>query len=275
MAYDADGYKDGDVLEELHHNQRKTLAEIAELFDVTVSTVWRHAQLNGIETSRSEPVKERFEQRYEIDDETGCWEWTGTMMGGGYGQMSVNNRNEGAHRISYRLHNGEIPEGAFICHTCHNPPCVNPDHLYAGDAASNAQDAIENGDWPEIRGSDTGNSELTEDDVREMRGRYADGEVTYEDLKREYDVSLGTVSRAIRGIDWEHVDGAVEGDWKEWCRVEGSEVGTSKLTENDVREIRRIYAEQDISMADLGERVDVSASTVSGIVNRDSWKHVD
>lgn len=74
-------------------------------------------------------VRERFNARYTIDPETGCWLWNGFLGSGGYGQIVVQHRTHYAHRISYELHRGPIPEGMQLDHLCRVRRCVNPDHL--------------------------------------------------------------------------------------------------------------------------------------------------
>lgn len=78
-------------------------------------------------------ISEAFWQR--INKETGkfCWSWTGQKNQRGYGRI----RGKFAHRVSWEIHNGEIPVGKFICHTCDNPECCNPDHLFLGTAYDN------------------------------------------------------------------------------------------------------------------------------------------
>lgn len=77
----------------------------------------------------------------------GCWIWEGTKNDKKYGQLP---RRKGmkrfmAHRISYELHKGIIPEGHYVCHHCDNPPCVNPDHLFVGTAKDNMEDMYKKG----------------------------------------------------------------------------------------------------------------------------------
>jgi hypothetical protein len=75
-----------------------------------------------------------------VKDSNGCWIWQGGKYAGGYGAFSLDGFKDYAHRSSYRLYYGEIPEGKIICHRCDVKMCVNPDHLYAGTGSDNMFD---------------------------------------------------------------------------------------------------------------------------------------
>ena len=74
-------------------------------------------------------IEERFGSRYLIDDITGCWNWTGAVSNRSYGSIYRDGRMQKAHRVSYELSCGPVPDGLDLDHICRNRLCVNPDHL--------------------------------------------------------------------------------------------------------------------------------------------------
>lgn len=85
-----------------------------------------------------------------------CWVWTASLRGKtGYGVFKLNRKVIDAHRLSYQLHYGEIPKGLYVCHTCDNRKCVNPEHLFLGSAKDNWQDGFNKGRIKLLGGIDT------------------------------------------------------------------------------------------------------------------------
>lgn len=86
-------------------------------------------------------------------DDGGCWLWTGSLSRRNYGfvgnfSMAKRIGMYQAHRLSFVIHKGAIPEGMFVCHHCDNPPCINPEHLFLGTHADNMQDMKNKGRAP-------------------------------------------------------------------------------------------------------------------------------
>lgn len=135
-----------------------------------------------------------------------CWNWKGSKRGGwgDYGGIRADRHGPQlkAHRVSWELHNGPIPDALWVLHRCDNPKCVNPDHLFLGDHDANMADRKAKG---RAGGVMNGRAKLSDDDVRNIRTAYAAGGVTQCDLARRYGMTQGPVGQIIRRERWPHV----------------------------------------------------------------------
>jgi hypothetical protein len=94
--------------------------------------------------NRRRPYAERFWEKIRVGSADECWPWLAGMGHKGYGHFEGHT----ASHVAYELTNGPLSDGLIACHTCNNPPCCNPAHLYAGTYADNAHDAIHAGTFP-------------------------------------------------------------------------------------------------------------------------------
>ena len=131
---------------------------------------------------------------YTIDEITGCWIWARFKDHLGYGKVAYRRNGKQtstqAHRWMYECHNGTVPASLDIHHLCHNPSCVNPDHLEAVSTAVNVQCGLV--------------AHLTTDQVREARERAETGS-SMRQLALFYGVSSKTISNAVKRITWRNV----------------------------------------------------------------------
>ena len=114
-------------------------------------------------------MEKKFWSKVEKTDE--CWLWNGVKYKDGYGRLNCEGKRTLAHRFSFLLHGGTIPENHVIRHKCRNRNCVNPDHLETGTQAENIQDRVRDGTNIGARGTKNSGNKLTEAQILEIRTR--------------------------------------------------------------------------------------------------------
>ena len=152
-------------------------------------------------------IEERFWSKVEKRGSDDCWEWKAYKNPKGYGEFRLG-RNEKAHRVSFFLARGYWPE-KHICHSCDNPGCVNPCHLWEGSNAENHIDKVHKGRQArgEIlsktrRGEKNNLAKLTTHQVKEIRKIYESGDVTQRTLAKDYGVDHTNISCIVNGKTW-------------------------------------------------------------------------
>lgn len=192
----------------------------------------------------TENQSERFWSRtIKSEDQDGCWVWTGAKFWDGYGMFRLSGARDyrgetRAHRISWLIHRGPIPEGLCVCHNCptgDDPSCINPRHLWLGTHLQNILDR-------EAKG----------------RGNQVSGEAHH--AKR----NPGHMASGDRNGSRTHPE----------VRPKGEGHANAKLTNAQVIEIRRLRDASDLTKEEIGAMFGITGGMVGHIHSRRSWKHI-
>lgn len=157
-------------------------------------------------------LHQRFEQQYVPEPNSGCWLWLGHVPTK-YGTMSVGGKSVRAHRLSFEMHKGPIPDGLYVCHTCDVPTCVNPDHLFLGTHLENMQDMARKGrnlknnslaapgKVTRPKGERHSQAKVSQRDIEAIRARHAAGE-RQADLAKTFGLHRTQVCRIVNNKSW-------------------------------------------------------------------------
>lgn len=167
----------------------------------TADKFWReHAVSEDVQHLRD---VERFWKKcrmLEVDD---CWMWLSGLFSNGYGQFWKKSGSIPAHRFAWQVSHGrEAPKDLHVCHTCDNPLCVNPAHLFLGTALDNKLDCVSKG--RHARGEKVNPATLTDEQVLQVREGYENGS-TIKHLARKFKTSQGAISGVINRKTWRHI----------------------------------------------------------------------
>lgn len=140
-----------------------------------------------------------------------CWIWYPIIDR--YGQMHIHYYNNGIrtmetfrpHRVAYVIANGPFDWDLNINHTCDNPPCCNPGHLWPGTQQEGMADMLNKGRRASTKGEKNGRAKLTPDDIKKIFFKRAMG-YTLKELGKEFSVSFGQIGHILNHGRWEHLD---------------------------------------------------------------------
>lgn len=151
-------------------------------------------------------LAERFNKKWEPVTESGGWIWVAGIKDNGYGQINANGKTKSAHRLSWELHNGAIPDGSgshgtCVLHKCDVKSCVNPDHLFLGTQQENMSDKCSKNRQSRIKGESNPQSKLTDSLVIEIRRSTS----THREIALRYGISMSQVWVIKHRKNWRHI----------------------------------------------------------------------
>lgn len=170
-------------------------------------TRWYRGQDINAKTRVDRTIDERL--WHQVDKSGDCWEWHGACDQHGYGHINIGkNKKKKTHRLSWEFANGPIPDGLCVLHTCDNPKCVKPEHLWLGTYKDNMQDCIAKGRFVFLKskpGEENNHAKLHDGDIRVIRDLAESG------LKPRYTseflgIDRSCVHRIINREAWSHVE---------------------------------------------------------------------
>lgn len=143
----------------------------------------------------------RFQRRLAPATASGCREWTGRLSGIGYGYFWHRNGDVRSHRFAWVLAYGPVPVGKWVLHSCDNPACCEPTHLFLGDAQANSDDMIRKGRAVHPAGETHWCAKVSAADVKEIRRARIAG-LSSKTLEALYGLSRMQVYRIVSGKNW-------------------------------------------------------------------------
>lgn len=159
---------------------------------------YKNKKLVGKE-NYNEIIKEKI-KKYTVVDDNNCWIWQGSKHRQGYGNLNYKRIPSLAHRVSWMVHKGDIPEGVKVCHKCDITSCVNPDHLFLGTQKENVSDAIQKGKYSN-RLIGKRRNKLNHEQVQEIKKLHCDG-INRKDLEIKFSVSKTCIAKILTNRSW-------------------------------------------------------------------------
>ncbi len=146
-----------------------------------------------------------FWKGVDVRGENDCWEWVGYKDKNGYGSISINNYPNKTHRYVWEIMYGYIPEGMCVCHSCDNPPCCNPKHLWLGTVGENTRDMINKGRKVVKYGEENHHHKLLKNDVLKIRRLYSTNKYTQEEIGNMFGVTKSNIECIVNYKSWKHL----------------------------------------------------------------------
>jgi len=221
--------------------------------------------------NKNEKLVKRFFSKVDIKGDDECWNWLVHKNSDGYGTFKYNYTSIPAHRMLWLIFNNEIPEKMYVLHTCDNPSCCNPKHLFLGTQKDNMIDMVNKGRNCNLKGEEHGGSKFTWKQVNEIRKLYLTCNYTQKQLSLMYNSSGGNIDSILNNKTWKdenyvpiHISGK-----------EGERSQSAKLTWIQIKEIREKYYKDGVRVGKLCKEFDVTDGAIYKILHNLSWVDIN
>ena len=185
-----------------------------------------------------------------VDQSGDCWLWKKSTSGKGYGQTAYNRKHLRSHRVAYEFAYGPIPKGMKVLHSCDNPPCCNPGHLFLGTTKDNSVDMVAKG---------RSKSGISFDQARTIRRMFYEERISVSDICQKTQKEISTITRILTNR------AAID---KEFVRQKRGAV----FLESDIVKVKNdIFSGKFKTQNDISKKWGVSPSTITRIKQGKCW----
>jgi predicted DNA-binding protein YlxM (UPF0122 family) len=210
----------------------------------------------------TEEIKKRIESH--IVSKEDCWITDYKIDTNGRPRISLNSKQFILARVVYEVYKEDFSKNLFVCHTCDNPLCINPEHLYLGDNTEKALNQTRRN--KQAKGSGISSSKLNEAQVAEIKELLIEEKLSLREIAEKFNVSATAIHFIKHGKSWTHVEGIDKITVKQ-------NISYKRLSEEEVTSIRRLIAEGK-SLTEISNLFNVNVSTVSKIKSNKTWNHL-
>ncbi len=212
---------------------------------------------------KKRPLKQRIESH--VISKEGCW-LTDYYINpkDGRPKITVDGEIRQLARVVYEVFKNESPGELCVCHTCDNPSCINPEHLWLGTYADNNTDKVKKD--RQLKGTQVPSSKLTDSQIVEIKQLLCEDRLSFREIAKQFNVTISAIDKINSGTNWKHI-GSINSRHRKG-------IG-SKLNYRDVVLIKMMLAHGGITQKKIADLFEVSQHTIGEIERENTWRNVN